>query len=70
MQLIGDVLAAEGRSTDADDVQGLAIAISGLVDGLWLAWGLAPGLFDAARGRRIALEVIAARLAIPGLADN
>ena len=68
MRLLREVLEAEGRQPGDTEVRELAIAAWSLVDGMWLAWGLDPELFDAGQGRRIALEMIAARLAVPGLA--
>lgn len=69
-RLLREALEADGRAPDETEIHELAIGTWSLVDGMWLAWGLDPDLFDADQGRRIAFEIIAARLGIPELAAN
>lgn len=66
--LLADVLAATGRQADARTIDELSIVVTSLVDGLWLTWGLDPGLFDAGTGRRLVFEMLAERLSVPELA--
>ncbi|MFT5658013.1 MAG: TetR/AcrR family bet gene transcriptional repressor [Gammaproteobacteria bacterium] len=69
-QLLRNVLTMKKRSFDEPEIHDLAIAITSLVDGMWLTWGLDPNLFDAQRGRRIAFDMLASRLAIPEISDS
>lgn len=68
-RLIADALSASGQSPPPDQVDGSAIGISALLDGLWLEWCLDPSSFDPAEGRAIALRMIAAALDLPALAS-
>ncbi len=68
--LLADALAATGRPADAKSIGELAITVISLSDGLWLTWGLDPGLFDAGTGRHIVFEMLADRLSIPELAGS
>jgi TetR/AcrR family transcriptional repressor of bet genes len=68
-QLLRDALLSRGHELNELEIRQRAIAIGSLVDGMWLTWGLDPSLFDAATGRRIAFDMLAAYLAIPTLVD-
>jgi AcrR family transcriptional regulator len=68
-QLLRDALLSCGRAVHDAEIRQRAIAITSLVDGMWLAWGLDPKVFDATTGRRIAFDMLAAYLAIPTLAE-
>lgn len=60
--LIAAFLGANGRSSGPDECHDLAIAISGLIDGLWLEGSLAGDLFDDRALPRIALKSVEAIL--------
>lgn len=60
--LIHDVLATGGRRPSAADCRRHAIAINGMIDGLWLEGCLAGELFDEAELVSIALDSIEALL--------
>ena len=66
-QLIRNSFQYVDKKIDDQEVFELTITIWSLVDGMWLTWGLDPSLFNAQTGRRIALEMIAARLNLPDL---
>ena len=68
--LVRAVLEYHGHEPDESEIHELVVATWSLVDGMWLTWGLDPELFDADQGRRIAFEVIAARLGIPEIASR
>lgn len=68
-RLIADALSASGKSPPPDQVDGSAIGISALLDGLWLEWCLDPSSFGPEEGRAIALRMIAAALDLPALAS-
>lgn len=61
-QLVSDVLGAKAR---AADVRLMAVAISALVDGLWLELCLDPTSFSPAEAERIADKWLTALLADP-----
>ena len=69
-QLIRNSFEFVGKKIDDKEVFELTITIWSLVDGMWLTWGLDPSLFNARTGRRIALEMIAARLNLPDLLND
>jgi hypothetical protein len=54
-QLLSDALTAAGRQTDAAERRSLAIAINGLIDGLWLEGCMAGDMFADGEPGRIAL---------------
>jgi len=60
--LIAAFLGANGRQTSPEECHELAIAISGLIDGLWLEGSLAGDLFDDRALPRIALKSVEAIL--------
>ncbi|MGV8937533.1 MAG: TetR family transcriptional regulator C-terminal domain-containing protein [Allorhizobium sp.] len=60
--LIAAFLGANGRPADPGECHDLAIAISGLIDGLWLEGSLAGDLFDDRALPRIALKSVEAIL--------
>ncbi|MCM2402289.1 TetR family transcriptional regulator C-terminal domain-containing protein [Rhizobium sp. S153] len=61
-ELISGFLAECGRTPAAGESRKLAIAINGLIDGLWLEGSLAQDLFDDHALPRIALESVEALL--------
>lgn len=61
-ELISGFLAECGRTPTAGESRKLAIAINGLIDGLWLEGSLAQDLFDDHALPRIALESVEALL--------
>ena len=69
-KLIRNSFEFMGKEIDDKEVFELTIVIWSLVDGMWLTWGLDPNLFKAQTGRRIALDMIAARLGLPDLQDE
>lgn len=68
--LLREVFNAVGRRPSEKEIRELAIAVWSLVDGMWLTWGLDPKVFSPEGGRRIAFDVLAARLSIPQLASH
>jgi TetR/AcrR family transcriptional repressor of bet genes len=59
--LLADAITSAGRTIDADERRGLAIAINGLIDGLWLEGCMAGDLFqddELARTALLAVERI------------
>lgn len=63
--LIADLLAAEGRPHDETECRKLAIAINGMIDGLWLEGCLAGELFEETELVSIALASAEALLGLP-----
>ncbi|OBZ96659.1 TetR family transcriptional regulator [Pararhizobium polonicum] len=63
--LIRDFLEAEGRAAGEADCRRHAIAINGMIDGLWLEGCLAGELFEEAELVAIALSSIEALLGLP-----
>jgi AcrR family transcriptional regulator len=57
-QLLADALKAAGRDADAAERRGLAIAINGLIDGLWLEACMAGDMFAEGELGRIALASV------------
>lgn len=57
-ELLTAFLAANGRPIAPEECRKLAIAINGLIDGLWLEGSLAGDLFDDQALPRIALESV------------
>ena len=62
--LIRDFLVAEGRPASEDECRRHAIAINGIIDGLWLEGCLAGELFEEAELASIALSAIEALLGL------
>ncbi|KQY23937.1 TetR family transcriptional regulator C-terminal domain-containing protein [Rhizobium sp. Root482] len=62
--LIRDFLVAEGRPADEAECRRHAIAINGIIDGLWLEGCLAGELFEEAELASIALSAIEALLGL------
>jgi AcrR family transcriptional regulator len=60
--LIKAVLAAHHHKSAFGDVRHLAVAINGLIDGLWLENSLASDMFDEGRLSAIALDAVEAML--------
>jgi AcrR family transcriptional regulator len=60
--LVTSLLTSHGRKTTPSDCRNLAIAINGLIDGLWLENSLASDLFDEGRLPQIALDAVEALL--------
>jgi AcrR family transcriptional regulator len=56
--MLGDAIASVGRTIDADERRGLAIAINGLIDGLWLEGCMAGDLFEEDELARTALRAV------------
>jgi len=63
--LIGDFLRSEGRPVDEGECRRHAIAINGMIDGLWLEGCLAGELFGEEELVVIALSSIEALLGLP-----
>lgn len=57
-QLLNDALNAAGRDTSSNDARSLAIAINGLIDGLWLEGCMAGDMFAEGELGRIALSSV------------
>jgi AcrR family transcriptional regulator len=57
-QLLADALKANGRDDDAAGLRSLAIAINGLIDGLWLEGCMAGDLFAEGELGRTALSSV------------
>lgn len=70
--LIGELLAAEGRGTDAGERERLAIAINALLDGLWLEGCLSPQDMPERERIEIGLRSVEALLGVklPHVADK
>ncbi|TPP07147.1 TetR family transcriptional regulator C-terminal domain-containing protein [Rhizobium glycinendophyticum] len=60
--LVASLLASHGRTASPSECRHLAIAINGLIDGLWLENSLASDLFDEGRLPQIALDAVEALL--------
>ncbi len=67
--LIKAALLVRKKTVDESEIHELSIAILSLLDGMWLAWGLDPDLFEPDQARGIAFEMISARLDLPELRD-
>jgi TetR/AcrR family transcriptional repressor of bet genes len=52
--LVGDALAAAGIAASAEDLRAQAIAINGVIDGLWLEGCMSPDMFAEGELGRIA----------------
>ena len=68
--LIRDFLEAQGRPAGEADCRRHAIAINGMIDGLWLEGCLAGELFEEAELVAIALSSIEALLGVPLGSDD
>ena len=68
-ELIGAVLTAHRHKAPFSDKRHLAVAINGLIDGLWLENSLASDLFDEGRLADIALDAVEAMLGGLSLRD-
>ncbi len=60
--LVGAVLSAHRHEAPFSETRHLAVAINGLIDGLWLENSLASDLFDEGRLAHIALDAVEAML--------
>jgi TetR/AcrR family transcriptional regulator, transcriptional repressor of bet genes len=60
--LVTSLLISHGRTSAPSECRHLAIAINGLIDGLWLENSLASDLFDEGRLPQIALDAVEALL--------
>ncbi|RKE80073.1 TetR family transcriptional regulator C-terminal domain-containing protein [Rhizobium sp. AG855] len=60
--LVASLLSGHGRQPTPSECRHLAIAINGLIDGLWLENSLASDLFDEDRLPQIALDAVEALL--------
>jgi len=56
--LLGEAMNVAGRAPDTFDTRGLAIAINGLIDGLWLEGCMAGEMFAQGELARIALQSV------------
>ncbi len=63
--LIHPVLSQHGQPADPATCHGHAIALNGLIDGLWLEGSLGHGLYDAATLPQIALSAAEGILRLP-----
>lgn len=63
--LLADFLAAKGQEAGPARCRALAIAINGLLDGLWLEGCLAEELFEESELVRIALSSVEALIGVP-----
>lgn len=61
-ELVGAVLSAHRHEAPFSETRHLAVAINGLIDGLWLENSLASDLFDEGRLAHIALDAVEAML--------
>lgn len=68
-ELVGAVLTAYRHKAPFSDKRHLAVAINGLIDGLWLENSLASDLFDEGRLADIALDAVEAMLGGLSLRD-
>lgn len=68
-ELVGAVLTAHRHKAPFSDKRHLAVAINGLIDGLWLENSLASDLFDEGRLADIALDAVEAMLGGLSLRD-
>lgn len=68
-ELVGAVLMAHRHKAHFSDKRHLAVAINGLIDGLWLENSLASDLFDEGRLADIALDAVEAMLGGLSLRD-
>ena len=64
-QLLADAMAAGGLTTDAAQRRELAIAINGLIDGLWLEGCMAGDLFQEGELARTALRSVERLIGLP-----
>ncbi|MDH4413344.1 MAG: TetR family transcriptional regulator C-terminal domain-containing protein [Rhizobium sp.] len=69
-ELIEAVLAARQHKPPFSEVRHLAVAINGLIDGLWLENSLASDMFDEGRLSAIALDAVEAMLGGLSLRDS
>ncbi len=63
-QTIGNCLAESGRTTDRVERHRLAVAVNGLIDGLWLEGSLIGDLFDQGEIVHMALQSVERLLAL------
>ena len=63
--LLADFLAMRGQDAGQARCRALAIAINGLLDGLWLEGCLAGELFEESELVRIALSSVEALIGVP-----
>jgi AcrR family transcriptional regulator len=63
--LVADAMAAGGLATTAEQRRGLAIAINGLIDGLWLEGCMAGDLFQEDELARTALRSVERLIGLP-----
>lgn len=68
--LVEAVLAAESKKPAVQEVRDLAVAINGLIDGLWLENSLGSDLFDEGRLSQIALDAVEAIMGGVSLRDR
>lgn len=64
-QLLADAMAAGGLTSTAEERRGLAIAINGLIDGLWLEGCMAGDLFHEGELARTALRSVERLIGMP-----
>jgi AcrR family transcriptional regulator len=62
--LVAEVLAAEGRAASKAQLRAHAIAINGILDGLWIEGCLADDLFEPRELAEIAISTVEALLAL------
>ena len=63
--LLRDALVSNGRSPSVEECRRLAIAINGMIDGLWLEGCMAGDLFDQQELGEIALSLVATLIGLP-----
>jgi TetR/AcrR family transcriptional repressor of bet genes len=64
-QLLADAMAAGGLTTTPEQRRGLAIAINGLIDGLWLEGCMASDLFQEGELAHTALRSVERLIGLP-----
>ncbi len=62
--LVAEVLLAEGRSPDKEELRAHAIAINGVIDGLWIEGCLAGEMFETGELARIGIAAVEALLGL------
>ena len=63
-ELIGEVIAADGRTVPDAEIATLAIGANAVIDGLWLEYSLDPDTFDAVQAAEITCRFIGASLGV------
>ena len=62
--LLADILTAEEKPAETEDVAALAIGTNAIIDGLWLERGLDPQTFNAEEATQIVCRFVGATLGV------